>query len=97
MHLFCNLLLVFGFGLAAARVQDRLGVAVGLLDAAEDQVAGRLKRDTAIEVRRHVAIFRITGILLIDHCRHALHGLHDLRFAADTVVQPVGDVLRGDA
>ena len=39
--------------LAAAAVQDELGVAVRLLAALEHQVAGRLEGDAAVEVRRH--------------------------------------------
>src|SRR5258708_3854654 len=40
-------------GLAAAAVQDRLGVAAGLGGALEDEVAGRRERDARVVVRAH--------------------------------------------
>src|SRR5690554_3952558 len=47
--------------LAPARVQDGLRVAVGLLHALEDQVAGGLEGD-AVVGRRHVTVARVGGI-----------------------------------
>jgi acetolactate synthase-1/2/3 large subunit len=82
--------------LAPARVQDEFGVAVRLIESLEHQIAGRGERGVLIS-RRHGAIVRIAGVLPIDHLRHALHGVQHLLLADDTVVQPVGDVLAGDA
>src|SRR5262249_17604868 len=40
-------------GLQTPCVQDRLGVAVGLLATLENEIARRLKRHRVVEVRRH--------------------------------------------
>src|SRR5690606_27178989 len=57
--------------------------------------AGRLEGD-GVEAGRHRPVGRVAGVLLVDHRRHALHHVHDLGLVDDAVVQPVGDVLRGD-
>ena len=46
--------------------------------------------------RRHRPVGRIAGVLFVHHLRHALQSLAHLRLAADTVMQPVGDVLAGN-
>ena len=77
-------------------MQDRLGVAVGLGAALEDQVAGGLEGDR-LEVGRHWPVEGIAGVLAVHDGGHALHGLQHLRLGGDAVQQPVGDVLAGDA
>ena len=78
-------------------MQYRFGVATGLLDAGENQITGSLKGDTVIDIRGHIAILGIAGVLAIHDGCHTLHCRADLRFAADTVVQPIGYVLTGYA
>src|SRR3954451_20639275 len=59
-----------GLRLAAAFVQDPFGIAIGLLGALEDQVAGGVP-GRALEFRRHGTVERITRILPVHHLRHA--------------------------
>jgi len=40
---------------------------------------------------------RVTGILLVHHSGHALQGFHHLVGFADAMLQPVGDMLTGNA
>src|SRR5690606_26898136 len=75
---------------------DRLGVATRLGTTLEHQLASGLEGDVAVEVRRHVAVRRVIGVLLVDHGGHALHRLHHLLLADHAVAQPVGNVLAGD-
>src|SRR5690554_494424 len=82
--------------LATATVQDRLGVAVGLLGAFEDQFQRGLEGNAVIEVRCHRAVGRVTGVLPINHLGHALHALDHLFPGDDAVAQPVGQQLAGD-
>lgn len=77
-------------------VQHRLGIARGLLAPLEHQITGRLKGD-AVKVRGHRHIGRVGRILPVDDRRHLAHRLHRLRVAHHLVVQPVGDVLAGNA
>ena len=65
-------------------MQDRLGVAVGLGAAEEDQVAGRLEGERAVEIRRHRPVERVAGVLPVDHRRHPLHRLHAPRSRVTT-------------
>ncbi len=78
-------------------MEDRFGVTRGLRGALEHQLDGGFEGRT-VEVGGHrVGIGGITGVLLVDHGRHAAHDLEDLLTGRDPVVQPVGHVLRGDA
>ena len=86
----------FGLGLPSPRMQNRLRVAVGLCGTFKDKVTGSLKRDALVEVWRHICVDVVVFILSIDYCRHTLQRLHDLRFAANAVAQPVGNVLALD-
>src|SRR5690606_10342558 len=52
-------------------VEQRLGIAVRLVAAFEDQVAGGLEGDRRIVIDGHGAIVRIAGILLVDDAGHA--------------------------
>ena len=87
-----------GLRLHPPRVQDRLGVAVGLLAALEDEVAGGLEGD---RLRRSSgAIGRYSGspaFCLSTTAAMRRMRLHHLGLVGDAVVQPVGDVLAGDA
>ena len=76
-------------------MQDRFGVAARLLPALEDQLPRGQER-VAVEVRRHRGVGLVVGVLLVDHLGHPAQGLVDLLLGDHTVVQPVGDVLRGD-
>src|SRR5690606_436470 len=85
-----------GFALTPALMQHRLGIAVGLFATFEYQIAGGLKRDVGVEIRRHISVQRIACILTIDHGGHALQCFHHLLARANAMTQPVGDVLAGD-
>ena len=61
--------------------------------ALEDQFARCLEGDAGVEVRGHRLVERIVRVLAVDHRRHPAHRLHDLLFRANTMVQPVSDVL----
>ena len=78
-------------------MQQRLRIAAGLLTTLQGKITGRPKRNAAFEIRRHVRVCRIPGVLLIDHLRHALESLQYLICGANAVIQPVRDVLAGDA
>ena len=52
---------------------------------------------TPSKSRRHRAVGRIAGVLLVDDRRHPPQRLQHLLAGADAVPQPVGHVLRGDA
>src|SRR5215475_2448272 len=54
-----------GLRFPAPRGKDVLGVAVRLLAALEDEIAGRLEGD-AVEARGHRLVQGIAGILLVD-------------------------------
>ena len=84
-------------GLAPAGVEDGLGVAVGLDAPREHQVQGGLEGHAGVVVRGHGPVGRVPGVLAVHHLGHAPHGLPDLVPGADPVVQPVGQVLAGDA
>src|SRR5690606_35547714 len=92
----CGLQAVLGLELAAATVQYRLGVAVGLLGAFEDQFQRGLEGHAVVEVRRHRAVQRITFVLAVDYRCHALEAFDDLLLAHHAVAHPVGHVLAGD-
>src|SRR4051812_9135442 len=91
-----NIKLPCRFRLAPPRGQNVFRVAVRLFAALEDEVAGGLEGDT-VEIRRHRAVQRIAGVLLVDHHRHALERLHHLLFGDDAMLQPVRQMLTGDA
>ena len=78
-------------------MQDRLGVAVRLLAALEDQVACGLEGDRGVEVRCHRLVHRVARVLPVHHGGHAFQCFRHLGFIGDAVMQPVGDVLAGDA
>src|SRR5215470_7447239 len=70
--------------LAPARVQDPLGIAVGLRASLEDQIAGG-REGRAAERSRHRAIVRITNVLPVDHLGHPLERCHHLRLVDDAM------------
>ena len=78
-------------------MQHRLGVAVGLLGAFEDQLQGSLEGHAVVEVRRHRAVQRVALVLTIDHRRHALEAFDHLILRHHAMAHPVGHVLAGDA
>ena len=86
------------FASTPPRVQDRLGVAVGLLAALEDQVAGRLEGD---RLRRSPApsAGRADRRRSAGRPRPPCAACVSITcvLGGDAVVQPVGDVLAGDA
>lgn len=78
-------------------MQQRLRIAVRLVDPVEDQGAGGLEGEAGVGVRCHGLIKRITGVLGVHLRRHPEHcGVHLFR-RADAVQQPVGHMLGGDA
>ena len=83
--------------LHAAVLEDQFGIAVRLGAALEDELAGGLEGDAGVEIRGHRLVERVVRVLVVDDRRHPAHRFHDLFFAADPVVQPVGDVLARDA
>ena len=64
--------------------------------AFENQVACGGKGNRCLKIAGHGQVSTIAGVLLIDHGGHALHGFHDLFFAANAVMQPIGDMLAGN-
>src|ERR1700733_2117322 len=85
-----------GLRFPPASMQDELRIAIRLRASLEHQITRRLKRRT-VEARRHRPIMRIVGILPVHHRGHSLQGLHYPPLAGDAMMQPVGDVLAGDA
>src|SRR5690606_27182498 len=82
-----------GFELQTVSVQQRLSVTTGLLFTFEDQVRRGLERN-AIKGRSHVDVQRVTGVLLVNDSGHALQAVFNLFAGTNTVLQPVGNVLR---
>ena len=78
-------------------VQNRFGVAIGLEGAGKDQFAGGLKGVAGFEVCRHRVVVGICLVLCVDHRRHSGEGLADLLLAHNPMMQPVGNVLTGNA
>ena len=60
-----------GFEPATIIVQQWLSIAVRLLAALENQVAGGLECDARIKIVAHAAIIRVSGVLIVDDRRHA--------------------------
>ena len=77
-------------------MEDRLGVAGGLLGASEHQLAGG-GEGQAVEAWGHGDVQGVAGVLLVDHDRHGPQCIEDLFLGDDAVQQPVGQMLRGDA
>ncbi len=77
--------------------QDAFGVAVGFVAAFEDEFRGGLERDAGVVVERHWFIGRVFDVLLVYEVGHAAQRGVDLGGRDDAVVEPVGDVLAGDA
>ncbi len=74
-------------------MQQRLRIAVRLVDAVEDQGARGLEGEAGRRVGGHWAIKRIAGVLGVHPGRHPQQcGVH-LFGGADAVQQPVGHVL----
>src|SRR5690554_6465818 len=67
-----------GFGVAAATVKDRLGIAVGLICPFQHQLQSRLKGDIIREIRRQRCVACIIRILLVHDERHSLERRFDL-------------------
>lgn len=78
-------------------MQNRLGIAVWLFIAAENEIARRLERHRIIVIRRHRTIVRIAGVLFVDDFRHPLERLKHLLFRANAMMEPVGENLARDA
>jgi hypothetical protein len=78
-------------------MQDWLGIAVRLNRSFKYKIACRRECDGLIKMRRHGGIFRVAGILFVDDARHAPHCVHDLMLGGNAVLEPVGDVLAGNA
>src|SRR5690606_18283698 len=85
-----------GLGEAAIGVEQRLGVAGGLLPPLQHQVPGSGEGEALRQVRGHRPVGGIPSVLAIDHRRHPRQGIEHLLLAADAVAQPVGDVLARD-
>jgi hypothetical protein len=85
---------VFRLELAAAPSQRVLGVAVRFLQAVEHEIERGLERDALFELRRHLAVIAVAGVLPVDDIGHAVERGADLRAVDDAVAQPVRDVLR---
>jgi hypothetical protein len=58
-----------------------------LFPPGKDQIQSRLKRRAVIEVGRHIAVSRITLILVIHDGSHFLERLHDLRAIGKTMIE----------
>lgn len=71
-------------------VQQRLGVAGGLLTPLDDQVGCRLESAGLRQVRGHRRIVGVVGVLLVDDLGHALQRLAYPYLADDAMVQPIG-------
>src|SRR5262249_24027574 len=78
--------------LAAALVQNPLGIAVRLSPSLEDQVAGGAE-GSAVKLGRHGSIGRIARILPVDNLGHPPQRPRYLLLVDYAVMQPVGDVL----
>ena len=78
-------------------MQYRLCVAAGLGYAGKHQLTGRFKSVAIRQIGSHRPIIGVSLILLVYHRRHAGQCFSDLILADHAVVQPVGDVLAGDA
>jgi len=77
-------------------MQNPFGVTVPLRATLEDQVAcGPECR--AVVAKCHRPIVWITGVLTVNDCGHAPERRHDLLFVDNTMQQPVGNVLAGNA
>ena len=77
-------------------MQQRFGVTTGLRRAFKDQCGGG-RKGNAVETRCHGAVAGITAVLAIHDLGHPLECLFDLFACAETVMQPVGNMLAGDA
>src|SRR5690606_15467195 len=75
----------------AEAVEQRLGIAVRLARAFEDEGTGRLEGERSLEIGRHRAIGRVSGVLPVDHHGEPLQRLHHLIARDDAVAQPVGE------
>ncbi|HEX9042796.1 MAG TPA: hypothetical protein VF838_17570 [Trebonia sp.] len=78
-------------------MQDRLGVAVGLGRALEDEVGRGGEGDARREVGSHRPVGGVTLVLLVDHGGEPLEALRHLLSGDDAVAEPVGEQLAGDA
>ena len=78
-------------------MEHRFGIAGRLFTAAEDEIAGSLERDRTVEIRRHRCVGGVALILPVDDSGHFLHHRHHRGVVAYAMVEPVGDMLRGDA
>ena len=86
-----------GLGLLPPVGQRPLGVAVGLLPPGEHQLQRRLERRAVLEVLAHRLVAGFAGVLLVHEHGHPGEGLAHLGLVHETVVQPVRDLLAGDA
>ncbi|GIR68923.1 MAG: hypothetical protein CM15mP74_01740 [Halieaceae bacterium] len=78
-------------------MQYGLCVAAWLGYAGKHQLTSRFKSVTIREVSSHWPITGVSLILLVYHRGHAGQCFSDLILADHAVMQPVGDVLAGDA
>ena len=77
-------------------MQQRFGIAIRLRPALEHQIARRLKRQTLVKIWCHLAIGRVSLVLLIDNPGHAFKACAHLIFGDDAVMQPIGKMLALD-
>ena len=52
---------------------------------------------SSLTINHHRLVTGIRGVLFIDYSCHPQHGLRELIFGNDTMMQPVGNVLAGDS
>ena len=86
-----------GFESQSAVVQHGFRITTGLRCASKHQLTGRLKGLAGFLIGRHGLVVRIRLILLVHYGGHARQCFADLLLGDHAVMQPVGNVLAGDA
>jgi hypothetical protein len=77
-------------------MQNPFGIAVRLQASLEDQVAGG-KEGWTVKARRQRTVIWIVRVLAVDDSGHALERSQHLTLGHESVPQPVGDMLAGNA
>ena len=84
------------FCFPSTRMQNEFGIAIRLHASLEYKITRRAERGS-FEPWRHWAIAWISCILPIHHLGHSPHRVQYLLPGDDPMMQPVGDMLAGDA
>ena len=80
----------------APAMQDRLGVTRWLRPPLKNKIAGSLKGNGCVKIICHRPIERISHILSINNRCHIPHDFHGKLLGANAMMDPVGNILRGN-